>query len=435
MPSPESVLLIGTAGIALLLVLSLKNPFYGLLAYFGVMITRTGLYYPALGAIRIELIVGLFVLLQILLRGRLFTKKLGLNYNPVSKYIFLFFLVILVSFSQAWDYGLSWNYAVLEFIKVYVFFIMVITLVESEIQIRQFLWAFAIFTILIDYEGLYFYFTGKSTYVLQGINVAIASEGFASGHVAAANMQLQCLPVMVYLVLGEKKTILKIIACSLVFLSIIGVIASGSRGGFLGLIIFLFLVVYFSKRRMWSLILCGLGVIISIPFLSATYLNWMSSIINYTDEVSASSRVGGLINGLEMMIKRPLLGVGPGCYSLARKAWFGWGLEAHNHYGQLMGELGIIGTVVWGFLIYSIFKNLREAKTIFKVKGKTNIYFIIISIQIAILVRLFEGMFSHSLYVFFWYMMAALSIVIVKIMEINKVSNNKRDTEILSPKV
>lgn len=413
MPSPETVRLVALVAIFVLLALSFVKPFCGLLSYFGVMTLRIGLYYPFLGKIRIELLIALIILIQVFVSSKI-NERLRFDYNLVNKYMFFFFLVIMASFVQTWDYAESWNYFVIEFIRIYAFYIIILCLVETEEQVKAFLWAFAFFTIIMGYEGIYIYCAGGKSYVFQGVNMATASEGFAAGHVAAANMQLQCLPIMIYLTLSEKKIIFKLLGGLLSFLSILGVIASGSRGGFLGLIVIVGLTIYFAKRKGPALLVCGICYLAIIPFMHGNYLSWMESIIDHSDD-SASSRITGLINGIEMMIRRPILGVGPGCYRLARKAWFGWGLESHNHFGQVMGDLGLTGTIVWGFFIVYVFKNLKDAKQKFLESGKLNLILITTGIQVALIIRLFEGMFSHSLYIFFWYVMAALSIVIMKI--------------------
>jgi O-antigen ligase len=113
------------------------------------------------------------------------------------------------------------------------------------------------------------------------------------------------------------------------------------------------------------------------------------------------------------MIRRPFLGVGIGCYPLARKAWYGWGLWAHNHYGQLFGELGVTGTVVWFLLIYWTFRNLLEVKRIVQEKAPERNYFYYLSNAVigCLFIRLVVGYTVHSLYGFIWYICAALSVV------------------------
>jgi O-antigen ligase len=429
MPTPETIQLIGIILMFVFLALSIIDPFYGLLSYFTAMMTRVGLYYPALAAARIELIVALIVLIEIVARGNN-SYRIKLTANPVNKYMFLLFIVILASFAQAWDYEISWNIGVLEFIKIYIFFIMILCLVKDQVQLVRFLWTFVLLTMIVGYEGLYGYFSGQSTYVFQDVAVSIASLGFASGHVAAANMQLQCLPIMIYLTMNSKALVGKIGGAVLSGLSIVTIVASGSRGGFAGLMLTAALIVYFSKRRLAALAVCVLVVILSVPFMSASYISWMQSVVGGSDD-SATSRTIGLVNGIEMMERRPILGVGPECYPLARKAWFGWGLEAHNHYGQLMGDLGMAGTIVWGFFLYYVFANLLRAKKNIsdQSQDRRSLFSAVMGVEISLFVRLFEGWGSHSLYLFYWYMIAALSVIILELSEKKKI-----ETQVLSTK-
>ena len=84
LPSAESIQIILPIACILLLVMSLKNPVYGVIAYFIVLNAKLGDMYPILGAIRFELLVAVYVLLRILISG----KGLG-NFlpriNPINK--------------------------------------------------------------------------------------------------------------------------------------------------------------------------------------------------------------------------------------------------------------------------------------------------------------------------------------------------------------
>ena len=117
--------------------------------------------------------------------------------------------------------------------------------------------------------------------------------------------------------------------------------------------------------------------------------------------MSAQSRLDGLITGIEMMINRPILGVGPGCYPVARKAWFGWSLWSHNHYGQLAGELGLIGVVMWFCFALQYIRTSWEMRKKFIndiwIKNITTAIFVTSGL------RLVLGMGDHSLFKFIWY--------------------------------
>ena len=136
-------------------------------------------------------------------------------------------------------------------------------------------------------------------------------------------------------------------------------------------------------------------------------------------------RFTGLINGVEIILKGDILGVGPGCYLLARGKYFGYTMEAHNIFGQILGDLGIPGAVAWFFFIRQIFFNLADSKR--KLKSismdKNFLYMLVCGLQVSLIVRFFISMASHGLYYFYWYIMAAFSIILSKLVE--DISKNK----------
>jgi O-antigen ligase len=137
----------------------------------------------------------------------------------------------------------------------------------------------------------------------------------------------------------------------------------------------------------------------------------MGSVLDWRVDVSAHSRLDGLRNGIEMLIRRPILGVGVGCYGLAREAWFGWGLWAHNLYGELAGELGIAGVLAWGSLMVLCFREIRQLRTELATdeSDRGNLLRAVLDACWASLaVRLVLGMSSHSLSAFIWYMVAGV---------------------------
>ena len=120
------------------------------------------------------------------------------------------------------------------------------------------------------------------------------------------------------------------------------------------------------------------------------------------------------------MVKRGnFLGVGPGCFLFARRKYFSYTMESHNIYGQVLGDLGIPGTIAWAFFIVGIFKNLIAARKKLKdmVMEKHFLYYLALGLQVSLIVRLFVSLASHGLYYFYWYVIAALSIVILKTAE------------------
>jgi hypothetical protein len=87
MPQPEAIRNV-------LIVLSLVSflgmlirPFWGVVSYMMVMMLRPGLYIPILGQLRIELLIGLFVIGFIFISGRSSKITMGDNHSSKWRYI------------------------------------------------------------------------------------------------------------------------------------------------------------------------------------------------------------------------------------------------------------------------------------------------------------------------------------------------------------
>ena len=390
----------------------LKRPFCGLLSYMIIMMIRPGLYYPILGKLRIELIVGILIMIILAFSPKTLAR-INFKDEPVTRWMFLFIGVMLISTVQSFDFSSSWE-TLIEFLKVFLFYLMIITLIENEKDVKIFLWAFIIITCALGYEAIYNFSHGIMTGNTGGNRTAyaMASTGMAHGHVGQANLLIQAVPFIWYLGVCQKSTIEKVSGLVLLCFAVFGVIVSASRGAMIGLVVMLILMTIFSKHRILMLLSGSLILISVFYYMGSDYQNYMSTILQGTGSgTSAESRLMGLEHGVEIMVKRPILGVGPGCYPIARLAWFKWGLWAHNHYGQLMGELGILGTIVWfGFLQSYLRKAANLMKVYEKDSERVNLFKAVIIISG---VRLVIGMAAHSLYIFIWYLLAAIVAVSV----------------------
>ncbi|MFZ5568861.1 MAG: O-antigen ligase family protein [Thermodesulfobacteriota bacterium] len=409
MLSPDHIRLALTATALLLTAGILFRPFYGVIGYLIIMVVRPGVYYPALGSIRIELIVGLInIAVMLFSPGRL--QRGSPKQSGITKSMLILYGIMLVSMIQAFNFSHSYDW-MKEFTKVLVFFMMIVTLSETERDLETLLWVFGILTAYLAYQAIYNFHTGFIVKSIsdQRIDYATTGDGMGAGHVALANLILQGMPFLWYLSIANTNRLLRTVGFGLLVLCLYGVIISGSRGGFVGLVVFYLCLLYFSKKRI-VVGIAGVAGAFLLPLVAGeNYLNYMDTILGlFTGSagVSESSRITGLKHGFEMLLQRPLLGVGPGCYPLARKAWFGWGLWAHNHYGELMGDLGIIGTIAW----FALFKNyFMKAWPVVKERSPDpSLNSIYPAIVVSSIVRLVVGMGTHSVYIFFWYMIAAV---------------------------
>lgn len=409
MPSPEAIRIITVIAFVFLLAIGMKRTVWLPVAYLILIYCKISLYYPFFNAVNSELVFALLVLIRLLVKGDV-AIKLSLKYNAINKYLYLFVACVFLSFSVAWNYQYSWDEAVYHFIKVILLYFMVVLSIEDEQDLKIFVWSLILMYVYLAYEPVYYFINrmGGSTHV-YGTNY-IAEIGILSGHVGAANNMNQMIPISFYLFMGIHKGYLKILAGIPLIIYIICLIGTGSRGGVLGFLFFGLCVVYFSKHRIKVGIFAG----ISAALLFA--LTGLSSTASRIDQSSGYGRFTGLTHGIEMIKRGNIIGVGPGCFRFARGKYFHWTMEAHNIYGQVMGDLGIPGTIAWFFFIRQIFLNLIESKRRLKAMSmeKSSMYSLAMALQVSFIVRLFVCMASHSLYFFYWYIIAPLSFLILE---------------------
>ncbi|MDY6838671.1 MAG: O-antigen ligase family protein [Thermodesulfobacteriota bacterium] len=372
--------------------------------------TKPGLHFPIIAKLRLELIVAIYSIIAILLTAKKDTL-LSARRSLTMRYMFFYLIVLLLSFIQAVDIKTSWDRMYIWILPNILLVILVLLYCTNRPQLNLFLWIFAILTAYLAYDPFYrFVLEGKAVSA-YGIEYAVADKGIASGHVSLAHYLLQGMPFLWYLSLSLKNNWLKSAGLSLFVFCMIGVAISGSRGGMVGIVVMFLLISLFSQRRLLLFTLFALFLSAILIGMGDEYLNHMRSIFELgASDKSASSRIAGLISGIELMIKRPVLGVGPGCFPVARKAWLGWRLWAHNHYGELLGELGILGAVSWVLLakqyILTTWEIRKSEYTELTLKAVAT------AIIVSTGIRLVVGMFDHSLHKFIWYMLAAVSVVL-----------------------
>ena len=393
--------------------MGLKRPVYAVLAYMVLVYCKLSHYYPALADMQAELIFAIVILARIIISGELFSR-LSFSHNKVNQYLFFFVLCILLSFAVAWDRQFSWDIKLYPFIKVLILYVMLIGGVTKKEDLNIFFIGFLLMYVYLAYEPAYYFVTGTSGDVHKYGTNYVAEVGLLGGHVALANNMNQMIPIALFTFLGFKQKLLKGISLACLIIFVLALIGSGSRGGMAGFAFFGFIVVYFSKNRTKAMIL------ICIPLLFLIFTSGRtSSTISRIDNKSFWGRFTGLTHGISMLQKGNVLGVGPGCYILARQKYHHWRMESHNIYGQVIGDLGIPGTIAWAFFLYQVFKNLNYVKD--KLKSEHNegssIFFMAQGIQLSLLVRLFVSFASHGLYYFYWYVMAFMSVLMKEIVD------------------
>jgi O-antigen ligase len=238
--------------------------------------------------------------------------------------------------------------------------------------------------------------------------------------------------------LTENKKIKLLIICHF-GLSLLSIIFSGTRGALLGAIFFVILNMRNFKRIIYISVI--LTVVISLTYvilpekLKYRYFGmvmpdqYAEQVVDANTEeesrMSAYSRLEGLFDGWKLALLKPMTGFGPGSSARARylvnpslKFIYEDYLQLHNLYGQILAESGIVGMIIFLSIIFLYFIQLRRFKD--EVDEYPFLRQFILLMQNFMMLMLFYGMVSHTLYRFLWFIAFAMHGALISITRFNK---------------
>lgn len=182
---------------------------------------------------------------------------------------------------------------------------------------------------------------------------------------------------------GMLKSLGAFMAAIILFLTILG---SGSRAALvsIGLIAFLVFLRSSAAQRFLIALACLAGILLTAAIIPRATLMRYATILGGGDEVqiaeseedaaimsrnasaieSTQSRKKLFLRSLELTIRNPILGVGPGVFQIAatdlshekgeRAMW----LETHNTYTQVSSETGIPGAIIYLGMVIGCFRSI-----------------------------------------------------------------------------
>lgn len=175
--------------------------------------------------------------------------------------------------------------------------------------------------------------------------------------------------------LKNNSTIKKIFYLVAVVVILLGVVNTSSRGGFLGLVAVLAMIIVFSQHKIKNLFLVVMIGLVAYLFVPAKYFDEVRS-IGDDDDSTRNERIYSWGLGWDMFLDNPILGVGANNYPWRVHEYelkskedvkrFHGGRAAHSLYFTLMPELGLVGIILFFMLLGSDAKNAKTAFSLSK---------------------------------------------------------------------
>ena len=326
-------------------------------------------------------------------------------------------IVLLVGLWISADYAIAsqniakqyWHTLLLLFFAYYVFYN--ITLLDTKQFVVLFLWLNLAGVLYMSKAAIYYYLTVSN---IQRID-AVGGQG------GGANFFAMLIDMILYFVIcqliSSNKKIHKLLFMLIIGILLFSLILTGSRAGFLGLILVILSIIKDHSRRNFLkaiLIVASLGIAF-VMFVPDYFWERMATTIHYEEEASASDRIVEWSAAMELFSKHPFIGIGPNNFYLVSHKLTGivagilpngqpHGLVTHNMYFQLLCEGGLLSFIPFCIIVGISYFRLRLMSLSRSSSDDIDNTLVIGSIKSAFVIFLFCGIFGSILHrdIFYW---------------------------------
>lgn len=379
-----------------------------IIGYMYLYIHRPFEIWPSLGELRIELLYMMVTCGYWLTSAR----KQWLS-NPLQNAFFAFAAAAMVcwALSPWFDAGAA---AMDRYYKLLIFFLLLVTSVRDEKDLRLLLMAYLGIMAFYMLHSLWCFRGGRYHYRMGIVRLI----GVDTTHGDPNAFGACVLNSLVYVVplwhtIREKWERLALAGYSL--LGVMCIALTGSRTSFAGLVLLIAMVCAMSKRRWMMAFLAVVLAPVAFLALPPSLQTRFETIVNpaagpANAKESADGRIEGLLVGIDLLQKFPLSGCGPGAWKPASRRE----LESHNLYGQVMGEMGVLGIATFSLVLLAFWYNVRCIARRYRENPDSDLKFLASVGQASgfvLILLLIEGFAGHNLFRFSWLWYGAFLII------------------------
>jgi probable O-glycosylation ligase (exosortase A-associated) len=358
----DPVMVLGVAGVAVMIAVQLYTPFAGILIYLVFEYARIHGMFPSLMSLQLGKLIIVPTLL-IWLITRIATRAERIITDRVNWLMLLWLALAFGGSFLARDSNLALNMT-LDLAKWVVIYFLIVNLVNSLPKWQWFIWVFLLLNFKMSQFQIRGFITGigsafdQSRFIADGVGAG-STAFFANATDFGAAMCIAA-PFAFYLIKAVRSPILKAIAVIIFLFFVTSILQSGSRGAALGLFAMAFVYWLGSSRK----VLTGLLALVFVGgFWLAAPEAWKArfvSGVDYEQDATASSRIRFWKAGAEMMAGNPATGVGIGNFGANYAPRYGQ--APHSIFVQAGAELGLPGLLNMLLIFYLIVKRNRETR-------------------------------------------------------------------------
>jgi O-antigen ligase len=321
---------------------------------------------PILAPLRPALLLGVLTLAPVLF-GSAQKVFQSIRSMPEARKYLIFFGIMIVGIAFAdyrrWAFDFIFN----TYLRNVLFFLTFVTLVDSVTRLKRVLWCLTVCAAFYSVFGLFqgVFFSGR---------FFIFGSMFDPNDLAYVLVSL--LPLSLFFIVRREGGIKKIVSVVVVGTSIMMILLTGSRAGFLGLATVLLLTLLTKtgsiKISYKIALVAGIALILMFNFEKINTERYLS-LTDISDDYNVTSDTGRVevwTQAYQLLLTNPLTGVGADCFAGAigyLRADAGlppvW-QTTHNSYLQVAVETGLVGFAFFLSLIMGSVRNFSRCRAI-----------------------------------------------------------------------
>ena len=254
----------------------------------------------------------------------------------------------------------------------------------------------------------------------------------AQGPIGDPNFYSQVLLILLPLALDrawhDRRYGLRLLGLGISFLIILANVFTYSRGGFLAMVVVLVIMLWRNPPRPIVLIFSLAILLMALPFTPSQYAERMATSFAVVPDLVLDEPLqadGAIVSRLSEMaaagavfLDNPIVGVGLDNYALYYPEYSELvGIDpnrsvrsAHDLYLEILAETGLIGMLVYTFLLVTLFRGLALANRRFQQLGAHEYSSISFAIGVAIIGYLVTGLFLHAGHQRYWWTLAGIAL-------------------------
>jgi len=391
------------------------------LSYIGLFLFTAVLYFrpyelhPALSGLTslaywlAFLTLAIYLPTQFALEGNLTARPREVNL------VLLLCLCALISIPLAIDPGEAWTAFNYPFIRAVAMFIVIVNVVRTPLRLKGLMFLGLAVGIVLSAGAINDYRLGRVA-VAEGERVAGVVGGMFGNPNDMALHLVVMIPLAIGLLLSTRNILAKPLYAACAFLMVGGIIASFSRGAFLGLLGACVVLAWKLGRRnrLVMIVLVAIFVVALVALAPGEYTDRLSTIGSVNRDASSSSRRDLLVRSIIVAIYNPVFGVGIGNFHIVSIRE----LVSHNSYTQVAAEMGLAAAVIYVSFIVVPIRRLRLIEhATYATRRGSRIYYLSVALQASLIAFMIGSFFGSVAYQFSVYYLVGYAVALRRIYE------------------